>query len=306
MSDEHAIEMFSEDDYKSPFDHMAHLNEHGEQYWSARELMTALEYTDWRNFKSAVKRAMQSCVAEGYRVQDQFVEANELIEHGKGGKRSVESYQLTRYAAYLTVMNGDPSKRVVAQAQSYFYQKVAQAELFEKHQREQKKLKRGRAVTGYITDGKPQEWAERRVDSKASVTHLNGAAQATHETQSPDFGALHGEINQGLFQMTKDEIVSYLDLDPKHAPKFRDHVSRYALDTLVQINHAAATKMKQFGRPLTAEEQLTVVRDIVAILAPTMRALAAYVQVDFVSGAPLDDDGRPQIARRLPLLGGAA
>jgi hypothetical protein len=306
MSDEHAIEMFSEDDYKSPFDHMAHLNEQGEQYWSARELMAALEYTDWRNFKAAIKRAMQSCASEGYHVPDQFVEANELIEHGKGGKRKVESYQLTRLAAYLTVMNGDPSKRVVAQAQSYFYQKVAQAELFEKHQREQKKLKRGRAVTGYLNDGRSAEWANKRVDSKASVARLNGAAQDTHETNSPDFGALHGEINQGLFQMTKDEIVSYLGLRPADAPKFRDHLGQYALDTLVQINHAASTKMNQYGRPLTADEQLTIIRDVVAILAPTMRALAAYVQVDFVSGAPVDEYGRPQILRNLPLLGAAS
>lgn len=306
MSDEHAIEMFSEDDYKSPFDHMAHLNEQGEQYWSARELMAALEYTDWRNFKAAIKRAMQSCASDGYRVPDQFVEANELIEHGKGGKRKVESYQLTRLAAYLTVMNGDPSKRVVAQAQSYFYQKVAQAELFEKHQREQKKLKRGRQVTAYLNYGYSAEWANKRVDSKGSVSHLNGAAQDTHETNAPDYGQLHSEINQGLLQMSRKEVIAYLDLSGSQADKFRDHLGALALDTLTKANHAIAIKMNQMGRPLTTDEQLDIVRHVVKMLGPTMREFAEYIAIDFVSGAPLDEHGRPQITRRMPLLGAAS
>jgi hypothetical protein len=306
MSDETALAMFSDDDFKSPFDFIMHTDDDGNEYWLARELMGVQEYTNWRNFTPAIAKAQRACEKSGHNVKDHFAQVRTMVTLGSGSKRGVDDYRLSRYACYLTALNGDTSKPLVAQAQTYFLRKAREAELRDEYEREQKKLKRGRAVTGYITDGKAQEWAERRVDSKASVTHLNGAAQATHETQSPDFGALHGEINQGLFQMTKDEIVSYLDLDPKHTPKFRDHVSRYALDTLVQINHAAATKMKQFGRPLTAEEQLTVVRDIVAILAPTMRALAAYVQVDFVSGAPLDEHGRPQITRRVPLLGAAS
>jgi hypothetical protein len=300
------IELFDEDAYKTPFDRIAHTDDDGNEFWSARELMRELEYSDWRKFKAVIQRAMTSCREAKFVTKDHFVVMDELIEHGKGGKRLIDSYRLSRYACYLIAMNGDPSKRVIAQAQTYFAVKARETELRDEYEREQKKLKRGRAVTGYLNDGRSAEWANKRVDSKASVARLNGAAQDTHETNSPDFGALHGEINQGLFQMTKDEIVSYLGLRPADAPKFRDHLGQYALDTLVQINHAASTKMNQYGRPLTADEQLTIVRDVVAILAPTMRALAAYVQVDFVSGAPVDEYGRPQILRNLPLLGAAS
>jgi hypothetical protein len=300
------IELFDEDAYKTPFDRIAHTDDDGNEFWSARELMRELEYSDWRKFKAVIQRAMTSCREAKFVTKDHFVVMDELIEHGKGGKRLIDSYRLSRYACYLIAMNGDPSKRVIAQAQTYFAVKARETELRDEYEREQKKLKRGRAVTGYLNDGRSAEWANKRVDSKASVARLNGAAQDTHETNSPDFGALHGEINQGLFQMTKDEIVSYLGLRPADAPKFRDHLGQYALDTLVQINHAASTKMNQYGRPLTADEQLTIIRDVVAILAPTMRALAAYVQVDFVSGAPVDEYGRPQILRNLPLLGAAS
>lgn len=306
MSDEHALAMFSDDDFKSPFDFIMHTDDDGNEFWFARELMEVQEYINWRNFTPAIEKAKRACEKSGHRVKDHFAQVRNMVTLGSGSKRAVDDYRLTRYACYLTALNGDTSKPLVAQAQTYFLRKAREAELRDQYEAEQRKLKRGRAVTGYLNDGRSMEWANKRVDSKASVARLNGAAQDTHETNAPDFGALHGEINQGLFQMTKDEIVSYLGLRPADAPKFRDHLGQYALDTLVQINHAASTKMNKYGRPLTADEQLAIVRDVVAILAPTMRALAAYVQVDFVSGAPLDEYGQPTIARNLPLLGAAS
>jgi DNA-damage-inducible protein D len=43
-----------------------------------------------------------------------------LIEHGKGGKRQVIDYKLSRYACYLIVQNGDPRKEIIAIGQTYF------------------------------------------------------------------------------------------------------------------------------------------------------------------------------------------
>jgi hypothetical protein len=267
--------------------------------------MSVLEYTDWRNFKSAIKRAMQAC-AKKFPVANHFVEVNEMVSLGSGSQRKVESYKLSRYAAYLTAMNGDPSKAVVAQAQSYFLAKAREAELRDEYEREQKKLQRGRQVTAYLNYGYSAEWANKRVDSKGSVSHLNGAAQDTHETNAPDYGQLHSEINQGLLQMSRKEVIAYLDLSGSQADKFRDHLGALALDTLTKANHAIAIKMNQMGRPLTTDEQLDIVRHVVKMLGPTMREFAEYIAIDFVSGAPLDEHGRPQITRRMPLLGAAS
>lgn len=125
------------------FEQIKHINEYGQEYWLARELQHVLEYSDFRNFELAIYKAMDACSKSGFDIADHFGEATEMVPIGSGARRKLRSYKLTRYACYLTVMNGDPEKEIIAVGQTYFAVKTRQQELIEDYERlseEQKRL----------------------------------------------------------------------------------------------------------------------------------------------------------------------
>ncbi len=101
------------------FEDIKHYREDGSEFWSARELGPVLEYAKWENFSKVINRAMIACENSGRSVFDQFPEVRKLVEGGVA-PRSVIDYELTRYACYLIVQQGDPRKEVIALGQTYF------------------------------------------------------------------------------------------------------------------------------------------------------------------------------------------
>jgi len=92
----------------------------GSEYWLARELAPVLEYVQWRNFTKVMDRAMIACQNSAFNVNDHFAEISKMVGIGSGTKRQVIDYELSRYACYLIVQNGDPRKEVIALGQTYF------------------------------------------------------------------------------------------------------------------------------------------------------------------------------------------
>lgn len=120
----------SNSSHVSPFEAIRRESEDGNEYWSARELYKILGYTEWRNFNNVViKRAMKACEENGQTVTDHFVQSYKMVPLGSRSKRRTEDVLLSRYAAYLVVMNGDPKMPAIALGQTYFAVQTRRQEL---------------------------------------------------------------------------------------------------------------------------------------------------------------------------------
>lgn len=125
------------------FEDIKRVNEFGQEFWYARELQKVLEYTEWRNFIKVIDKAKISCETSGNVVPEHFVEVNKSILTGYNTEKEIDDIELSRYACYLIVQNGDPRKSVIALGQTYFAIKTRQQEVqdeFENLSEEKKRL----------------------------------------------------------------------------------------------------------------------------------------------------------------------
>jgi len=111
------------------FEKIRHHTEEGIEFWSARDLQAVLRYSEWRNFVEVIEKAKTACRQSNQDVENHFVETNKMVEVGSGAERKIKDFHLSRYACYLVVQNGDPSKPIIANGQTYFAIQTRRQEL---------------------------------------------------------------------------------------------------------------------------------------------------------------------------------
>ncbi len=134
-----------ENSHHQTFDAIKQTDVDGNEFWYARALAKVLDYSDFRNFIKVIEKAKEACINSGQEINDHIVEINEEIKHGKGATNTYPSYALSRYACYLIVQNGDPSKPVIANGQTYFAiqtrrQELQNDEVFNQLKEDEKRL----------------------------------------------------------------------------------------------------------------------------------------------------------------------
>lgn len=113
----------------STFESIKKVDDAGVEYWSSRDLWKILGYTEYRHFLPVIEKAKTACQNSSQSISDHFEDVLEMVSIGSGAERSLDSIKLSRYACYLVVQNADPSKTIVAQAQTYFAIQVRIAEV---------------------------------------------------------------------------------------------------------------------------------------------------------------------------------
>ena len=169
------------------FEQLKQSNDHGAEFWSARDLQPLLGYTQWRRFEDAVKRALTSCEQSGNKPGHHFAGAGKMIGVGKGGAREVDDYQLSRFACYLIAQNGDPRKPEIAQAQKYFAIQARKQELNEQLAADQERL-------------------ELRKQTSEEFKMLSGAARQAG-VQDRMFGVFHDAGYKGLYGGLRGDAI---------------------------------------------------------------------------------------------------
>lgn len=163
------------------------INQHGAEYWSARELQVLLGYSQWRRFEQAIDRAKISCEESGNPSSHHFAGAGKPIVGGKGAVQTVDDYHLSRFACYLIAQNGDPRKPEIAKAQQYFAIQTRRQELSDQAAADQERL-------------------ELRKQTSEEFKALSGAAREAG-VQSRMFGVFHDAGYKGLYGGLGNEAI---------------------------------------------------------------------------------------------------
>ena len=122
------------------FEAIKHTTNEGIEYWNARELMSILGYQKWSNFEFVIQKAQRACFNSNEIVENHFADISKMVQIGSNTVREVKDWRLDRYACYLIAQNGNPQKRVIANAQTYFATQTRKQEVDSLLDEEEKRL----------------------------------------------------------------------------------------------------------------------------------------------------------------------
>lgn len=199
------------------FEDIKHVDEMGNEYWEARELMLILEYSKWGNFTKVIDKAKISCNISNNLVSEHFADVRKVLEVGNNAKMNISDYHLSRYACYLIVQNADPRKKSVALGQTYFAVQTRKMEITE---------------TEYSKLSEDEKRLYTRINVKNKNKYLFDTAKKAGVTNYGKFndygykGLYNGETAKQIatrkgINPEKDDILDYMGSNELAANLFR-------------------------------------------------------------------------------------
>ena len=204
-------------EYKK-FEDIKVIRADGSEYWPARELAPVLEYVQWRNFSKVMERAMIACKNSGFEIVNHFAEVSKMVDIGSGTKRRVKDYELSRYACYLIVQNGDPRKEVIALGQTYFAIQTYRQEIADKFNQLDEDNKR------LVIRGDVKQWNQMLAEAAYDAGVITNEEFAVF--QNSGYMGLYGGMTVEMIHDKKglavrDKILDYMGSEELIANLFR-------------------------------------------------------------------------------------
>ena len=167
-----------------PTGYSERMGEENGGFWYARQFMEMLGYETYSSFQKALGRAISTCSTLEFSIAEHFVPVQREID----GRR-FDDYRLTRFACYLTAMNGNPAKPEVAAAQVHF---ASMAE----------------AVRLLYSNPENIERVQIRDELSQREKSLGGVAKAAGVIPER-YGLFHNAGHMGMYNMSYNRLKEY-------------------------------------------------------------------------------------------------
>lgn len=242
------------------FEEIKHIDDEGNEYWEARELMPILGYSKWENFNNVIRKALIAYKNSNNDESYWLPEVRKPIITGKGKKEYIIDYKLSRYICYLIVQNANPKKKMVALGQTYFAIQTRRMELSEKE---------------YSTLTEDEKRLYRRKQTKEGNKALyklavtKGVKNFDKFTNAGYRGLYNGETADDISRRKKlryrEEILDHMGSAELSANAFRisqteqllerqkEKSEKQASDTHYIVGKTIRETIKQLGNPMPEE-----------------------------------------------------
>lgn len=250
----------------------------GAEYWLARDLAPVLGYEKYDNFIQVIRKARIACARSGLDEADHFADVGKMVDIGSGARREIADIRLSRYACYLIVQNGDPSKPVIAEGQTYFAVQTRRQEI------------RDDPAFGALSED------ERRLTLRREMAHHNtslaSAAGQAGVSTGLDYAVFQDHGYRGLYGgRTMRDIHAHKGL--KKSQKILDHMGSTELAANLFRATQTEEKLKRDGARTRAQAN-----DIHMAVGKKVRATIGELGGVMPELLPTPDTSIQQLERR--------